>query len=282
MPVRKPAVAGQFYPSDPGELSSLIDRCYTHPLGPGRPPPAPPKDSNLAAVVSPHAGYEYSGPVAAHSYLEVSSIQSPDLIVVVAPNHYGIGSGVSTFREGEWQTPLGKMHVDSKASARLAELADLAAFDPDAHRLEHSLEVQLPFLQRIYGDSVPFLPISLIFQDADTVKQVAPAVADIVRGRRAVLVASSDLTHYEPAEQAKKKDMALVEQILKMDVEGFYSTLERLNVTACGFGAIATVMEAAGALGLKRAELLKYASSGDTTGDNLQVVGYGALRFVRS
>ncbi len=280
MLVRKPSVAGQFYPSEKAELSALIDGCYVHPLGPGKVPPAPRTASKVVAVVAPHAGYVYSGPVAAHSYLHASSLPSPDLIVVVAPNHYGIGSGVSTFKEGDWETPLGRMHVDAAAAERLSDLAGVVEFDPDAHRLEHSLEVQLPFLQKIYGDSVPFLPVSLLFQDADTAKAVAGALATVLRGKRAVLVASSDLTHYEPAEQARKKDLALIEKVLAMDLEGFYSTLDRLGVTACGFGAIATVMEASRSLGLGKAELLKYANSGDTTGDNLQVVGYGALRFV--
>ena len=280
MQVRKPAVAGQFYPSEAEELSSLIDECYTHPLGPGRAPPAPPGKGDIAAVVCPHAGYVYSGPVAAHSYLHVSSLVEPDLIVVVAPNHYGIGSGVSTFGSGYWETPLGKMRVDSGAAKELVDMAEVVADDPDAHRLEHSLEVQLPFLQLIYGDSVPFLPISLLFQDLDTARAVSSAIAKLVRGRKVVLVASSDLTHYEPAADARKKDTALLDQVLKGDVEGFYSTLERLNVTSCGYGAIATVMLTAHELGLRRAELLKYASSGDTSGDNLQVVGYGALRFV--
>ena len=279
MIVRKPAVAGQFYPADAAELSSLIDGCYLHPLGPGKAPPAPRTGSRLAAVVCPHAGYVYSGPVAAHSYLHVSSMAAPDLAVVVAPNHYGIGSGVSTFKDGDWETPLGRMHVDSAAAGRLADLADVVMFDPEAHRLEHSLEVQLPFLQRLYGDSVPFLPVSLLFQDIDTAKAVAGALAQVIRGKKAVLIASSDLTHYEPAPQARKKDLALVQRVLDMDLEGFYSTLDTLGVTACGFGAIATVMEAARSLGLAKAELLKYASSGDTSGDNLQVVGYGALRF---
>ena len=280
MLVRKPAVAGQFYPSDPRELSALIDDCYVHPLGPGKRPPAPKGDASAVAVVSPHAGFIYSGPVAAHSYLHVSSLVDPELMVVVAPNHYGIGSGVSTYKEGVWETPLGKMRVDSEAAGRLADAADIVMFDPDSHRLEHSLEVQLPFLQRIYGDSVPLLPVSLLFQDIDTAKAVSAALYKVIRHRRAVLVASSDLTHYEPASEARQKDTALLGRVLNMDLEGFYSTLEVLGVTACGYGAIATVMETSRSLGLKKPELLKYASSGDTSGDNVQVVGYGALRFV--
>jgi len=278
--VRKPAVAGQFYPSDPSELTALIDKCYLHRLGPGSMPPAPRRRADIVAVVCPHAGYVYSGPVAAHSFLHVSSLPDPELIVVVAPNHYGVGSGVSTFRSGEWETPLVRLRVDSAASSRLSEIAQIVAFDPGAHRLEHSLEVQLPFLQRIYGDRVPILPVSLVFQDVETAKTIADAIAKVLKGRRAVLVASSDLTHYEPADVARTKDMALIQQVLKMDLDGFYSTLEGLEITACGFGAIATVMESAKSLGLARAELLKYASSGDTSGDNVQVVGYSALRFV--
>ncbi len=281
MNVRQPAVAGSFYPSDRSELSAMINGCYLHPLGPGKAPPAPAGQAKVVAVVSPHAGYEYSGPVAAHSYLHVSSLRDPDLIVVVAPNHYGVGSGVSTFKEGEWETPLGRMKVDAEAAAELVRTSEVTAFDPDAHKMEHSLEVQLPFLQQVYGDTVPFLPISLLFQDSDTAKRIASSIVKVVGRKKAVIVASSDLTHYEPADVARKKDSALLECVVKMDTEAFYSTLERLQVTACGYGPIATVMEASLALGLRRGELLEYASSGETTGDNSQVVGYGSLRFVK-
>jgi hypothetical protein len=210
----------------------------------------------------------------------VSALPDPDLIVIVAPNHYGVGSGVSSYKDGGWETPLGIMKVDSENASRLAASSGIIAFDPEAHRLEHSLEVQLPFLQKLYGDRVPFIPISLAFQDIGTTREVARGLEAVLEGKKAVLIASSDLTHYEPAEEARRKDLALVENILSIDVQHFYSTLERLGVTACGFGAIATVMETAKKLGLKRGELMKYASSGDTTGDNSQVVGYAAIRFV--
>jgi hypothetical protein len=172
------------------------------------------------------------------------------------------------------------MKVDEEGAGRLAAAAGIVDFDPESHRMEHSLEVQLPFLQRLYGDRVPFVPVCLAFQDPETTREVAKGVEAVLEGRRGVLVASSDFTHYEPADKARKKDLALADQIAGMNVSGFYATLERLEVTACGFGAIATVMQAASSLGLRRGELLKYANSGDTTGDNSQVVGYGALRFV--
>lgn len=280
MKLRRAVVAGSFYPSDRAELLSMLKSCYVNRLGPGHLPPASPGDAKIVSVVSPHAGYEFSGPVAAHSYLHASSLPDPELIVVVAPNHYGIGSGVATFKDGEWETPLGRMRVDEEAAARLVRDSGIVAFDPEAHRMEHSLEVQLPFLQQIYGDSVPILPVSLSFQDMETAKTVAGSLVKVVKGRKAVLVASSDLTHYEPAAAASKKDNELIDQVRKIDLEAFYMTLDRLQVTACGFGAIATVMEASRVLGFERGELLKYATSGDTTGDNNQVVGYGALRFV--
>lgn len=280
MPARKPAVAGSFYPSDRNELQQLIRESYLHSLGPGRLPPAPPTSARVVSVVVPHAGYVYSGPVAAHSYLHVSSMRDPELIVIVAPNHYGVGSGVSAYDSGTWETPLGSMKVDGASAKELSEETGIVDFDPAAHRLEHSLEVQLPFLQMIYGDSVPFLPLCISFQDQETTTTLAAGVAKVAKKRRTVLVASSDLTHYEPAEEARRKDTALISQILKMDADGFYSTLERLEVTACGFGAISTIMQASKELGLARAELLKYANSGDTSGDMDRVVGYGSVRFV--
>ena len=280
MKLRRPAVAGSFYPSERSELASAVAACYSHPLGPSHAPSARPGTSKHAAVVVPHAGYEYSGPVAAHSYLHASSLPDPDLIVIVGPNHYGVGSGVAVFGEGAWETPLGKVRIDSQAATELLEDCDIAADDSEAHRLEHSLEVQVPFLQHVYGDSVPILPICLLFQDIDTTNVLARSLARLVEDRRALLVASSDFTHYEPAAAAKRKDSVLIGDVTRMDVNSFYSTLERLQVTACGYGAIATVMEASKALGFSAAELLKYATSGDTTGDNNRVVGYGALRFV--
>lgn len=280
MPVRRPAVAGSFYPAERERLSSSIRECYLHPLGPGRLPPPDYTTEGAVACVAPHAGYEYSGPVAAHSYLHVSSQRSPELAVVVSPNHYGVGSGVSSYLEGEWETPLGRMKVDRDAASRIAREAGIVDFDPESHRMEHSLEVQLPFLQAIYGNSLPFVPICIAFQDIETTGVLAQAIAKSVEGRRVVLVASSDLTHYEPAGDATRKDMALIEAVNALDVGSFYSTLHRLGVTACGYGAISTVMQAARLLGFSRGELLKYADSGDTTGDKSRVVGYASIRFV--
>ncbi|MDA4135617.1 MAG: AmmeMemoRadiSam system protein B [Thaumarchaeota archaeon] len=278
MLVRRPAVAGSFYPDDPDQLKKVIDGCYVHPLGPGALPPSKEKRSGIMACVCPHAGYEYSGPVAAHSYLWLSALRKPELVVIVAPNHYGLGSGVSTFREGAWETPLGRVPVDSEAAAQIVKLTGLVDYDPESHKREHSLEVQLPFLQQVYG-TFKLLPISLSFQDIETAREIGRGLSKMLVGRDAILIASSDLTHYEPAEVAREKDTALLKTVQDLDIEAFYDVLEKKSVTACGFGAIATVMEASRLLGFKKGELLKYANSGDTTGDNGAVVGYPAVSF---
>ncbi len=280
MQIRRAAVAGAFYPADPEELRQLIRDSYLHRLGPGSEPPPKYSSTGVIPCVSPHAGYVYSGPVAAYTYLHVSSLRRPELVVVVAPNHYGVGSGVATFKEGLWETPLGQVLVDEEAARRIVDLTGIVDYDSSAHKTEHSLEVQLPFLQMIYGQNVSLLPISLAFQDIETAKTLGEGLAKLLQGRDAVLIASSDLTHYEPAEHAKSKDMQLLKKAEALDVEGFYGTLERLNITACGYGAIASVMQASKKLGFKRGEVLKYASSGETTRDMNEVVGYASLRFV--
>jgi MEMO1 family protein len=278
MSVRRPAVAGSFYPDDPDELRKVIHDCYLHPLGPGALPPAKDERTGVSACVCPHAGYQYSGPVAAHSYLWLSSLRTPELVVIVAPNHYGIGSGVSTFREGSWETPLGRVPVDSEAASQIVKLTGLVDFDPEAHRREHSLEVQLPFLQDLYG-SFKLLPISLAFQDIETARELGRGLSKMLAGRNVALIASSDLTHYEPAEAAGEKDVALLDTVQSLDIEAFYKVLEERRVTACGYGAIATVMEASRLLGFGHGELHKYANSGDTTGDYGAVVGYPSVVF---
>ena len=280
MQVRRAAVAGAFYPSVPQELRELIKASYFHRMGPRREPPPDYSSSGVVSVVAPHAGYIYSGPVAAHAYLHVSSLRHPELVVIVAPNHYGTGSGVATFREGRWETPLGEIPVDEEAARRIVELTGIVDYDPSAHTNEHSLEVQLPFLQSIYGETLTILPISLAFQDIETARELGEGIAELVRGKDVVLIASSDLTHYEAAEVARSKDLRLLKKVEALDLEGFYGTLERLSVTACGYGAIASVIQASKKLGFTRGELLKYSNSGETTRDMNEVVGYASLRFV--
>lgn len=279
--IRKPSVAGSFYPSDPTRLIEAIRGCYLGPFGPGALPPVPESDAEVVACVAPHAGYEYSGQVAAHAYLHASSLRKPDLLIVVGPNHYGSGSGVATFPEGGWETPIGRIPIARSAARELVEGTRIVAFDAEAHALEHSVEVHVPFLQHLFGGTVPLLPVSLLHQDIETAVSVGEGLARLVKGKRAVVVASSDFTHYEPYEVACEKDGEMLADVLNLDVEEFYATLEKLEGTACGHGAVAAVMKAATSLGFLKGELLKYANSGDTSGDKSRVVGYASVRFVK-
>jgi AmmeMemoRadiSam system protein B len=285
MVVRRPAVAGSFYPYDKAGLERAIAASYLHRLGPGALPLSKEREAQagLKACICPHAGYVYSGPVAAHSYLDISALSSPELVVIVAPNHEGLG-GAAAYGEGEWETPLGLVKVDQDASRRVVELTGFVDVDPSAHAREHSIEVQLPFLQGIYGPSFRFLPISLAYQDKSIARDLGKALAELLKeaaeaDAAAVLIGSSDLTHYEPASEAKEKDASLLERVKGMDLDGFYSTLERRNITSCGYGAIATVMETCRLLGYENVRLNKYATSGDVTGNDSSVVGYPSVSF---
>jgi AmmeMemoRadiSam system protein B len=287
MASRRPAVAGTFYPAGEGELRQAIESSYLHKLGPGKLPPQGAGLSNgLKACVCPHAGYAYSGPVAAHSYLDISELRKPELVVIVGPNHYGLGSGVATYGEGQWETPLGKVTVDQEAAKRIISLTGFVDIDPEAHRREHSIEVQLPFLQHLYGGSFKFVPISLAFQEKAVARDLGKGLAELLKEAAeaevgAVLIASSDLTHYEPASRAREKDTVLLKHVQALDLNAFYTTLERRNVTACGYGAIGSVMEACRLLGFEKGRLNAYATSGDVTGDNEAVVGYPSVSFIQ-
>lgn len=280
-------MAGSFYPADGAELTQAIEASYLHRLGPGRLPSLTSNGSapELMACVCPHAGYAYSGPIAAHSFLDLSRLETPGLVVVVGPNHYGLGSGVATYGEGEWETPLGKVSINHDASKRIIELTGFVDIDPAAHSREHSIEVQLPFLQHLYGGAFSLLPISLAFQHKSVARDLGKGLAELLKETAeghagAVLIASSDLTHYEPGAQAKEKDNALLKHVERLDLDAFYTTLERRDVTACGYGAIATVMEACRRLGYAKGRVNAYATSGDVTGGNEAVVGYPSVSFL--
>jgi hypothetical protein len=277
MRVRKPAVAGSFYPAKKNELLRMIEDCFMHSYGPAKIPPSD-NSNKITGMVCPHAGYMYSGPVAAHSYYAASSLKV-DLVVIIGPNHYGIGSGIATMKEGSWETPLGSVDVNSAAAEQVVKSSGIVDFDDAAHSEDHCLEVQLPMLQYIYKRRFQILPIILWMQDKATAIDVGKAVAEVAKDKNALLIASSDFTHYEPNELAHKKDNELIKAILELDVNKYYTVLERLNVTACGYGAIASIMTAAKILGARKGELLKYATSGDIAGNKSSVVGYGSILF---
>jgi AmmeMemoRadiSam system protein B len=281
MQVRRAVVAGQFYPSDIMELRDAIEDCFVHRLGPGKLPPSNYTTEGNVICIAPHAGYQYSGPVAANTYMHVSSLKKPETAVIVGPNHYGIGSGISSYKNGVWETPLGRVKVDRELVESISEKTGILDFDEQAHKYEHSIEVQIPFIQYLYGNSIKIVPICIAFQDIETAKILGKGIAEAIRGKSCILVASSDLTHYEEDESARKKDRELLKAVEKLDIDLFYTSLHRLNVTACGYGAIGASIVAARELGFVRGEILKYATSGDITQDLSSVVGYPSVRFVK-
>jgi MEMO1 family protein len=276
MQIRTPAVAGMFYPGEKKELRKTINDCFLHKFGPGKIPPSNIK-KKIFGIICPHAGYMYSGPIACHSFYAISS-DAPKLFIIIGPNHWGLGSNVATMKNCKWNTPLGDVEVDSETADEISHLSEIIDIDYFSHTREHSLEVQIPILQEMYSD-FKILPISMINQTEDASRKVGMAIAKIAGKNNAMIIGSSDFTHYEQNEFAHEQDMALIEPILKLDVKRFYDILEDRNVSACGYGAIASTMIACKELGATKGELLKYATSGDITGDTSSVVGYGSIVF---
>ncbi|MGI0072243.1 MAG: AmmeMemoRadiSam system protein B [Nitrosotalea sp.] len=277
MQIRTPAVAGMFYPKTQQELKTTIKDCFLHDSGPGKLPPST-EDGKIFGTICPHAGYMYSGPVAAHSYYAISSLK-PDLVIIIGPNHWGVGCNVATMKEGLWRTPLGDVEVDTNAAIEANKESKLIELDFFSHSKDHSLEVQLPMLQEIYSHKFKILPIILINQSYNAAKEIGLTIAKMVKNRNAVIIGSSDFTHYEENEFAHKQDKALIEPILKMDIDKVYRILQENQVSACGYGAIASTMVACRELGATKGSLLKYATSGDVTGEKSSVVGYASIIF---
>ena len=276
---RMPSVAGIFYPKNPVELRKTLEASFKDTrFGPGEVPPSKYK-RRIYGIVSPHAGYTYSGSVAANGFYEISSMPF-DNVVMVGPNHYGLGIDVASMNDGVWQTPLGQVEIEHDLSSKISKYSGIVDFDNFAHSKDHCLEVQIPFLQYIKENMFKIIPIILISQDKQTALELGESIAKSITGTSTLLLASSDFTHYEPNSEAHRKDKELIQTILSLDISKFYLILERLGVSACGYGAIASVMAASKSLGATRGELLEYATSGDVTGDTKAVVGYSSIIFV--
>jgi MEMO1 family protein len=279
---RPPAQAGTFYPDTEGALRTQIHNCFLHPLGPGSIPSIPAeRDDQLVAIIVPHAGYDYSGPVAANSYHRLASSGLRESVIILGPNHTGYGSGVSTMSDGQWATPLGEVPIDTSLASSITRSSGLIDVEEEAHRREHSIEVQLPFLQFIYPRRFKFVPICMMLQDLETSIEIGDAIAKASAETGATLVASSDWTHYESQESARKKDLEAIQAVLEMDEKKFQDTIEEKHVSACGYGPVTAILRASKILGAKRAKLLSYQTSGDTAGDKRSVVGYAAIAFTK-
>jgi hypothetical protein len=273
MKARKPAVSGMFYAGTARELEEQIEWCYKHELGPGAVPRVNSKGlREIVAIVVPHAGYYYSGPVAAHAYNELADDGVPDTAVILGPNHTGYGYPVSVWVGAVWNTPFGEVEINEALARRL--LGEVIEADETAHIHEHSIEVQLPWLQHLY-ESVRIVPIAMLAQDIETARAVGKAISR--SDDNLIVIASSDFTHYEPHNIAMEKDGSVIEAIVNLDEEELYERCERLNCTMCGYGPVASAIVAAKEMEAKRVSLLKYATSGDTSGDFSQVVGYGSI-----
>jgi AmmeMemoRadiSam system protein B len=280
--VRKPCVADAFYAGSKSKLTEQITECFTHQFGPGHvPAPVDRGPRKIVGIISPHAGYLYSGPVAANGYGMLAADGMPDVFVILGPNHTGYGSGVSIATEGGWETPLGVAEIDGAFARQIQKAASIVDIDEEAHAFEHSIEVQLPFIQFLFKDAAKFVPICMMMQDLRTSREIAKAIVEQSDGRDVVIVASSDFTHYEPHDAAVRKDEIAIEAITRLDDSALNELGESSKVTMCGYGPITTLIAAAKLIGGVRAELLTHKTSGDITGDKSAVVGYSSLVFTR-
>jgi AmmeMemoRadiSam system protein B len=264
--IRKPAVAGRFYPASPDELQQTLKGFFE---------PAEPHTRAIGLIV-PHAGYMYSGHVAGAVY---SRIQLPSRNLVLCPNHTGRGVPLSIMKSGAWQTPLGEMPIDQELCEALMEADPYLQDDIEAHRFEHALEVQLPFMQYMAGSSVRFVPITVGTSNLARLRALGEAIADVLQrlAPDALIIASSDMNHYESDAITRVKDRKAIDEILAMNPDGLYDVVRREDISMCGYGPAVSMLTAAKALGASRAELVKYATSGDVSLDFDRVVGYAGM-----
>jgi AmmeMemoRadiSam system protein B len=264
--IRKPAVSGRFYPSDPIELQNTLNGFF-EPVE---------KRAKAIGLVVPHAGYIYSGHVAGAVY---SAIELPQRVIVLCPNHTGFGRPLSIMKSGAWQTPLGLMQIDEELCAALMDADHHLENDIEAHRFEHALEVQLPFMQHLHELPVRFVPVTIGTGLLDALQELGRAIAEVVKAvaPEALIVASSDMNHYESDQLTRVKDRKAIDQILALNPGGLYEVVRRENISMCGFGPTVSMLTAAKILGATKAELVKYATSGEVSMDFDHVVGYAGI-----
>ena len=267
IPIRRPAVAGRFYPRDPEVLREDVLTYLSQ--------TPPRKTISAVGCLVPHAGYMYSGHVAGAVF---AALEVPELCIVLCPNHTGLGSALAIMSEGIWETPLGPVPVASDFAAVLKQRCPLLLEDAAAHRSEHAAEVELPFLQ-ILQPKLTFVPIALGTRQFAALEHLGLAMADaIARHRsRVLIVASSDMNHYESDAITRGKDQSAIEPILRLDARTLFDVVTQQHISMCGFGPAVAMLTAAKKLGGVSAELLKYSTSGDISGDRDAVVGYAGI-----
>ena len=263
--IRQPAVAGQFYTGDGRKLRAELESLIA--VRPAR--------EKVMGIVAPHAGYIYSGAVAGEVY---GRIEIPATVIVLGPNHTGLGARAAVYPDGEWLTPLGAVQINARLARLVRQHAPLVEEDSTAHHNEHSLEVQVPFLQFIRPD-VTIVPLCLGFNDFARCRSLGEGIARAIMeyGEYVLIVASSDMTHYESAAAARTKDDLAISEMLAMNPDGLLQVCRSHGITMCGVVPATVMLVAALELGATKAELVRYATSGDVTGDNRQVVAYAAF-----
>ena len=266
MTTRPPAVAGAFYEASPERLRAQVQACFAE-------NPKPAKKERFVGAVVPHAGLMYSGHVAAAFY---AMAELPKRYIILCPNHTGIGHFAAINREGDWRTPLGNVQVDTALADALLAKTRLLGDDWKAHAKEHSLEVQLPFLQQLVGNFT-FVPICLAAPNYAFCEEIGNAIADVVKDQPVAILASSDLNHYENQEVTLRKDQAAIDQVLALDSEALWRVVDEEDISMCGFIPTTTMLIAAKKLGATNARLIKHATSGDINRDYSHVVGYAAI-----
>lgn len=274
--IRKPAVAGYFYPADPAALRALVEQCLRW-----RPEPAPSRPESAVAtaavaVVAPHAGYEYSGRVAGSVF---GSTSLPRKLVILCPNHTGEGRPIAVMSRGVWRTPLGDAVIDEPlAELILQTCGDLAEEDHEAHRREHALEVQLPFLQ-VRMPEFAFVPICVGVSGLDPLTRLGRGLARVLQKNPEPvgIVISSDMSHYVTSEEARRKDMMAVERMMALDPEGLHRVVHEMEISMCGYAPAVAALTAVRGVGARAGRLVAYANSGEASGDDNRVVGYAGL-----
>jgi AmmeMemoRadiSam system protein B len=263
--LREPAVAGRFYPADAAKLRADVTSYLS------------PPQALVSAIgcIAPHAGYIYSGQVAGAVF---SRLQIPSSCIVLCPNHTGFGHPLAIMKEGGWRSPLGDLTIDSDLAAKLLQSFPALVEDSVAHRSEHAIEVELPFLQ-VVRPGVKFVPIAVGTGQPMLLEHLGEAVANVIKAYEypVLIIASSDMNHYEDDSTTRVKDAKAIEQILALDPRGLYETVMRESISMCGFGPAVAMLTAARRLGAQAAELVQYATSGDVSGDRKTVVGYAGI-----
>lgn len=265
--LRSAVVAGQFYPGQKQSLFQTVDSLISSTA----------TEKPAIALMSPHAGYIYSGGVAGQTF---SGVKIPDDVIILGPNHHGRGHMAAVFASGAWETPLGQTKISADLAKRILSECPMTAEDLVAHRYEHSLEVQLPFLQfRAPHSSI--VPICISHMPLETLLQLGDGLARAILSSRGkpLIVASTDMTHYESGNVARKKDCLALEKVLALDPEGLYEVVQEHQISMCGVMPTVVMLQAALALGAENAELIAYSNSGDVTGDQSEVVGYAGVRI---